>query len=150
MTLPEGVNGPTSLLLDPDVPNQITLSTWGKVMEGQFSPDTGGGIFISEDDGATWKHVLQKDQHINDLTIDLRNKVYYACGFNSSAYRSEDKGATWQRIKGFNFKWAKRVDIDPRTPNNIFISTFGGGVFYGPAMGVESAIEDIVTPIMSY
>ena len=149
MILPDGVNAPTGLLIDPILPNQITISTWGKMNDGQFSPDTGGGIFQSDDDGETWTHVLQKDQHIHDLTIDLRNHVYYACGFNSSAYRSEDSGRTWNRIKGYNFKWAKRVDIDPRTPENIFISTFGGGVWYGPAKGVSS-VEDIITPIMAY
>lgn len=150
MKLPDGANAPTSLLIDPDSPNQITLSTWGREMEGEFTSDTGGGIFISEDDGLTWKNVLKKDQHIHDLTIDMRNKVYYSCGFNSSAYRSEDRGHTWKRIKGYNFKWAKRVDIDPRTPDNIFISTFGGGVWHGPAKGVETSVEDIVTPIMAY
>ena len=150
MTLPDGVNAPTSLLIDPVSPNRITISTWGKMNEGQFSPDTGGGIFQSNDDGATWTHVLQKDQHIHDLTIDLRNNVYYACGFNSSAYRSENSGRTWNRIKGYNFKWAKRVDIDPRTTENIFISTFGGGVWFGPAKGVVGSVEDIRTPIMAY
>ncbi|MFK5972328.1 MAG: hypothetical protein QM485_03515 [Flavobacteriaceae bacterium] len=52
--------------------------------------------------------------------------VCYVCGFNSSAYRSEDNGRTRNRIKWCNFKWVERVDIDPRTTENIFISTFGG------------------------
>ena len=85
---------------------------------------------------------------IHDITYDPRNGVFYACGFNGSAYRSEDRGETWNRIKGYNFKWGKRVDPDPRDPDKIFIITFGGGVWYGPAKGDECAVEDIITPVL--
>ena len=73
-------------------------------MEGRFSPDSGGGIFVSEDDGESWSQVLEHDQHIHDITMDSRKGVFYACGFNASAYRSEDRGLTWERIIGYNFK----------------------------------------------
>jgi hypothetical protein len=89
-----------------------------------------------------------KDQHIHDITYDPRNGTFYACGFNGSAYRSEDRGETWNRIKGYNFKWGKRVDPDPADPDKIFIITFGGGVWHGPARGDENAMEDIVTPVL--
>jgi hypothetical protein len=42
------------------------------------------------------------------------------------------------------------VEPDPRDPEKIFIITFGGGVWYGPARGDENAAEDIVTPILAY
>ena len=144
MLLPTGTNGPVSLVIDPENPDRILMSAWGRTHGGQFSPDTGGGIFLSKDNGKTWKQVLEKDQHIHDLTYDFRNNTYYACGFNGSAYRSEDRGETWTRIKGYNFKWGQRVDTDPRDPNKIFIITFGGGVWYGPAKGDENAVEDII------
>ena len=118
-------------------------------MKGKFSPDTGGGIFSSDDDGKTWNAVLQKDQHIHDITFDPRNKTYYACGFNGSAFRSSDNGENWNRIKGYNFKWGKRVVPDPRNANKIFVITFGGGVWYGPADGDDNASEDIVTPVLA-
>jgi hypothetical protein len=94
--------------------------------------------------------VLTKDQHIHDLTIDSRNGVIYASGFNSSSYRSEDQGNTWDRIKGFNFKWGKRVQPDPRDPDKIYIITFGGGVWHGPAIGDKKALEDIITEKATY
>ncbi len=149
MILPSGTNGPMSLVIDPAGNNRLLMSAWGRVMPGQFTPDSGGGIFLSEDNGATWKHVLEKDQHIHDITIDTRNNTFYACGFNGSAYRSADRGVTWSRIRGYNFKWGKRVDPDPRDPGKIFIITFGGGVWYGPAGGDENAIEDITTPVLA-
>ncbi len=150
MTLPEGTNGPTSLAIDSDKPERILLSAWGRPINGTFSPDTGGGIFISENDGITWQQAMDVDQHIHDITIDERNNVYYACGFNASAYRSEDRGNTWERIQGYNFKWGKRVEPDPFDPDKIYIITFGGGVWYGPAKGDPEAKEDIITPALTY
>jgi photosystem II stability/assembly factor-like uncharacterized protein len=149
MKLPEGTNGPMSLVVDPENNARLLLSAWGRVNPGQFSPDTGGGIFLSKDNGVSWSQVLVKDQHIHDITYDPRNGTFYACGFNGSAYRSEDRGETWNRIKGYNFKWGKRVDPDPADPEKIYIITFGGGVWHGPAHGDENAKEDIVTPVLS-
>jgi len=148
MSLPDGTNGPTSIAIDPFNSSRLVISAWGRPTRGEFSNDTGGGIFLSEDKGLTWSQVLKKDQHIHDITVDPRNKAWYACGFNGSAYRSDDDGKSWNRIKGYNFKWGKRVDPDPRDPEKIFVITFGGGVFHGPARGVENAVEDIVTPVL--
>lgn len=148
--LPEGTNGPMSIMVDPGDNDRLLLSAWGRVTSGEFSPDSGGGIFLSNDNGKTWKHVLKKDQHIHDITFDSRNNTWYACGFTGSAYRSDDRGETWNRIKGYNFKWGKRVEPDPRDPGKIFIITFGGGVWYGPAKGDENAVEDITSPILAY
>ena len=150
VTLPEGTNGPMSIEFDPKNPSGLLLSAWGRATKEPDSPDTGGGIFLSKDDGKTWKQVLGKDQHIHDITYDPRNRTFYACGFESSAYRSEDQGETWKRIKGYNFKWGKRVDLDPRDPEKIFVVTFGGGVWYGPAKGDPKAVEDIITPVAAY
>ncbi|MDR1370050.1 MAG: hypothetical protein LBJ72_08010 [Dysgonamonadaceae bacterium] len=145
--LPEGCNAPTSLLTTNEYPGLLVLSAWGKVMPGKFTPDTGGGIFISADDGETWTQTMEKDQHIHDVTFDPRTNRYYACGFNASAYYSEDGAGTWTRMKGYNFKWGKRVEPDPKDPEKVYIITFGGGVWHGPAKGDENSPEDVVTPI---
>jgi len=150
MKMPEGVNGPMSLTIDLEAPNRLFLSAWGRYGETEYLPNRGGGIYLSENDGKTWSAVLTKDQHIHDVTVDVRNNIFYACGFNSSAYRSDDRGKSWDRIKGYNFKWGKRVQPDPVDPNKVYIITFGGGIWHGPARGDENALEDIVTTITSY
>jgi hypothetical protein len=58
--------------------------------------------------------VLAKDQHISSITFDPRNGRFYACGFEGSAFFSEDGGNDWIRIKGFNFKWTNNIGLDER------------------------------------
>ncbi len=144
--LPEGVNGPNGLAIDPEDPRRLYLAVWGR-RTPQGARD--GGIFLSTDGGATWRNVLAADQHVYDVTVDPRNGVLYAAGFESSAWRSEDRGETWQRIRGFNFKWGHRVIPDPNDPGMVYITTFGGSVWHGPASGDPQAREDIVTPQLS-
>jgi len=145
MTLPDGCNGPNGLALDPADEKRTYLAAWGKVNAG--AGDSGGGIFVSEDAGKTWRSVLSSDQHLYDVTVDSRNGALYACGFESSAYRSTDRGETWTRIGGYNFKWGHRVVPDPTNPDMIYITTFGGSVWRGPAAGDPNAVEDILTPL---
>jgi hypothetical protein len=77
---------------------------------------------------------LSKDQHIYDVTIDPRNPgVLYASGFEANVWRSADRGLTWNRVPGFDFKWGHRVIPDPRDPSKIWVTTFGGSVWVGPA-----------------
>jgi photosystem II stability/assembly factor-like uncharacterized protein len=146
--LPSGVNGPNGLAIDPEDPKRLYLAAWGRsVPQGAVD----GGIFASTDAGKSWRRVLDRDQHVYDVTLDPRDpSTLYACGFESSAWRSVDRGETWHRIPGFNFKWGHRVTPDPRKPGMIFITTFGGSVWYGPAAGDPRAVEDIVTPALAY
>lgn len=146
ITLPQNTNDPTCLIDDPLNHGWLILSAWGRTTPGAFNADMGGGIFLSKDDGKNWIPVLTKDQHIHDVTYDKRNKTFYACGFEGLAYYSIDYGQTWTRIKGYNFKWGKRVEPDPRNADKVFIITFGGGIWFGPAKGDMLANEDIVTP----
>jgi len=141
LPLPKGTNGPNALTVDPRDPDRLYLSAWGLAAPGG---DTGGGIFLSRDAGKTWTSVLSEAQHVYDVAIDPRNPdIMYACGFDQGVYRSTDRGASWHRIRGFNFKWGQRVVPDPADPAYIYVTTFGGGVWHGPAAGDPASIEDV-------
>ena len=142
MTLPAGTNGPNALTVDPADPRRLYLSAWGVATPGG---DTGGGIFVSADGGATWANVLPQSQHVYDVTVDPRDPaVLYASGFDQAAWRSGDRGRTWSRLRGFNFKWGHRVVPDRNDPGKVYVTTFGGGVWHGPATGDQGAVEDVV------
>jgi photosystem II stability/assembly factor-like uncharacterized protein len=143
VAMPEGSNAPNGLAVDPEDANRLYLATWARD-KGEHGD--GGGIFLSEDAGKTWKQVLDRDRHVYDVTIDPRNaKVLYAAGFESSAWRSSDRAEHWTRIPGFNFKWGHRVIPDPEDAGKVYITTFGGGVWHGSVDG-ENRPVDIVTP----
>ncbi len=94
--------------------------------------------------------MFAESQHVYAITIDSNDpNVLYICGFNSAAYRSTDRGETWTRIRGYNFKWGHRVIPDPVNPAKVYIATFGGSMWHGPAAGDPEAAEDIVTPVPS-
>jgi photosystem II stability/assembly factor-like uncharacterized protein len=145
MDLPEGVNGPNGLALDPRDNRRIYLAAWGQEREGV---DTGGVVFLSTDGGQSWKPVFTQSQHVYDVTIDPNAPdTLYICGFDAAAYRSIDAGLHWTRIKGYNFKWGHRVIVDPSDASKIYITTYGGSVWHGPAAGDPSAPEDTLTPL---
>ncbi len=144
LTLPTGTNGPNGLTVDPADPRRLYLSAWGVTHP---DGDTGGGVFLSTDAGASWRPVLAEAQHVYDVSVDPRDPSrLYACGFDQAAFRSVDRGQSWQRIRGFDFKWGQRVVPDPRDPALIYVTTFGGSVWHGPAAGDPNALEDVVTP----
>jgi photosystem II stability/assembly factor-like uncharacterized protein len=139
MDMPDGVTGPTGLEIDPRDPRRLYLTAWGQ--EGDDF-DRNGGVFASDDGGKTWRALFTKSQHVYDLTIDPRHPdTLYITGFDAAAYRSTDRGAHWSRIAGYDFKWGHRVIVDPNDPAQIYIATYGGGVWHGPAMGAANPPE---------
>jgi photosystem II stability/assembly factor-like uncharacterized protein len=143
VALPKDVNGPNALTLDPKSAQRLYLSAWARA---SGTHGDGGGIYLSEDGGRSWRQVFDRDRHIYDVTIDPKDaNVLYASGFESSAWRSKDRGEHWSRIPGFNFKWSYRVIPDPADPNKIYVSTFGGSLWHGSLLGRDEPV-DIATP----
>src|SRR5438045_7664008 len=112
--MPEGSNGPNGLVVDPREPDPLYLAAWCR---DKGERGEGGRIYLSTNAGMTWTPVLDRDRHVYDITIDPRDaKILYACGFESSAWKSSDRGENWTRVPGFNSKWGHRVMPDPQDP----------------------------------
>jgi photosystem II stability/assembly factor-like uncharacterized protein len=143
ISLPQGVNGPNALTPDPKSPERLYLAAWARA---SGTHGDGGGIFLSENGGQNWRQIFDGDRHVYDVTFDPHDaNVVYASGFESSAWRSSDRGEHWSRIPGFNFKWGYRVIPDPMDRNKIYISTFGGSLWHGSLLGRDGPV-DIATP----
>ena len=65
------------------------------------------------------------------LTDEHHPGRLYCNTFNKAAYRSDDYGKTWKKIKGYDFHWGHRVVVDNNDPENIYITTFGSSVWHG-------------------
>ncbi len=140
--LPVGVNAPNDLVVDPQEPKRMYLCCWPWPSEGV---EKHGGVLRTEDGGVTWERVFDEDAHVYAAAVDPSNPaVVFINTFDSAAFRSEDYGASWNRLGGYNFKWGHRPVVDPHQPDKLFLTTFGGSVFYGPAKGDPGAFEDIV------
>jgi hypothetical protein len=145
--LPAGLNGPMDIAVDPEDPQRLYLSAWGRYKLYNPEPAKQGGVFLSTDGGKHWDNVLDATERVYDVTVDPRNPdLVYAAGSETAAYRSTNRGKTWSRIAGFNFRAARRVIPDPVDSSKVYITTFGSSVWHGPAQGDPKAVEDIVAP----
>jgi photosystem II stability/assembly factor-like uncharacterized protein len=117
------------------------ISCWPRNLNGK---DTFGGVIRTTDGGRTWKQVFDDRVRVNSAGIDpLKPEFIYINTFQNAAYRSEDSGESWNRIEGYRFKWGQRAVPDINNPGMLFLTTYGGSVFYGPARGVQNASDDI-------
>lgn len=109
----------------------------------------GGGGFISEDAGATWKRIFDQPATSLDCTPDRR--TWWACG--AGLWRSGDGGATWAKLD-FPFAQLNDVTVDPNDPKLVWIGSAGGGIFKGPVVpgarkpdpGAGSPANPVPTP----
>lgn len=149
LPLPEGVNGPMGLSIDPRDPNRLYIACWPRAK--QYSSGEQGGVYASSDTGRTWKYVFSTNQYIWAVTVDPASpNVIYAAGWQSAIWKSTDRAESWYRLRGFNYKRATKVVPDPRDPTKIFVLTGGGGLWYGPSEGDSSAPEDVITPEIAF
>lgn len=136
VTLPEGYNSPGDLIYDPENPQRMYLCCWPWKKDER---DIWGGVLLTEDGGQTWRQIFDESAHAYATAFDPHNpSTIYLGTFDNSIFRSDDRGETWERLSGFNFKWGYRPCPDPYHPGMLYLTTFGGGVHYGPASGAES------------
>jgi len=136
---------PNGMDYDREHPERIYLAGWSDIdlsdlVSGAVARSTGGnevieipgGIFMSEDAGETWTSIFDKEQYVYDVTVDGDHPGRLYCNtFNQAAYRSDDYGKTWRKLKGYDFHWGQRVVVDHNHPQQIYLTTFGSSVWHG-------------------
>jgi len=141
MQLPKGVNGPHDLQIDPDHPDNMYVCCWPRKDSGK---DSHGGVIKTKDGGLTWERVFDERIRVNSAGLDPTNPAtIFINTFQNAAYRSDDAGESWSRLEGYRFKWGQKAIPDVNNPGMLFLSTYGGSVYYGPAKGTPGINEDI-------
>lgn len=103
------------------------------------------GVYKTVDGGKTWKK-FDIDwppggpswQHPKYPSIDPYNpdRVWVSTGTHGTLVTT-DAGKTWKPVKGIPFKGVNRITVDPADHEVIWVSTFGGGIWRGPATEAE-------------
>jgi photosystem II stability/assembly factor-like uncharacterized protein len=141
VTLPAGVNAPNDLVFDPGNPGRMYLACWPKTIAGT---ERFGGLYTTDDGGQSWRNIFDEAAHVYGIAVDPDHPAtLFINTFDSAAYRSDDRGKSWQRLEGYNFKWGHRPVIDPHHKGMLYLTTFGNSVWHGPINGVPGAFEDI-------
>ena len=145
LDLVEMTGFPNGLEYDPKNPKRLYLGSWADITlsdligsriagatGGNETFDLDGGIIMSEDGGMTWTRIFDKDQYVYDVTVDPGHQGRIFCNtFCQGAYRSDDYGKTWKKLKGYDFHWGHRVIIDQHDPEKVYLTTFGSSVWHG-------------------
>jgi hypothetical protein len=139
------VGFPNGLDYDPQQPDRLYLACWSSIAlsdlvgrdvalatGGDERLDMEGGIWASEDGGRTWKSIFNKKGYVYDVTVDPTHRGRLYCNtFNGAAYRSDDYGKTWKKLKDYDFHWGHRVIVDRHSPERVYLTTFGSSVWRG-------------------
>ncbi|RDY62046.1 WD40/YVTN/BNR-like repeat-containing protein [Flagellimonas nanhaiensis] len=142
--------------VDPNNPSTVWVGTGENV--GGRHVGFGDGIYVSHDEGKTWKNMgLKKSEHISKIIVHPENSnIVWAAvqgplwskGGERGLYKSADGGKTWNKTLGNN-EWTGVTDLvmDHTDPNTIYAATWDrhrtvaaymGG---GPGSGIHKSID---------
>jgi photosystem II stability/assembly factor-like uncharacterized protein len=143
--------GAADLVIDPNDPRVLYATLWEVYRKPWmlWSGGPGSGLFKSTDGGDTWTELTRNP----GLPRGVLGKITITVGANSrrlyanieaeegGLYRSDDAGATWQKVNGSRDLWQRafyflRIAVDPKDPETLYSlnyellkSTDGGRTF---------------------
>ncbi|MEM7481382.1 MAG: hypothetical protein AAF481_09425 [Acidobacteriota bacterium] len=97
---------------------------------GRLYAGTRQGVFGSDDDGESWRHLtaeLPRIQKVTSLMVDARYPERITAGTWRRAYRSDDRGTTWRGVfEGMALdSEVFRLQPVPGSPDEVWASTCG-------------------------
>ncbi|MDC3242872.1 glycosyl hydrolase, partial [Flavobacteriaceae bacterium] len=144
------------ITIDPNTPSTIWLGTGENV--GGRHVGFGDGIYVSHDDGKSWKNMgLENSEHLSKIIIHPENSdVVWAAsqgplwskGGERGVFKTKDGGKTWKRTLG-DSEWVGATDmlIDPTNPDVLYAATWqrhrtvAGYLGGGPGSGLHKSID---------
>ncbi|MGB9031732.1 MAG: glycoside hydrolase [Acidobacteriaceae bacterium] len=141
--------GGSDVVLDPKNPRIVYASLWEETMgpweDANSYAGTNGGLFKSVDGGVTWKQLTKglpdglvqinvaiaasNPQRLY-ATLATKSEGGYASGRGLGVYRSDDAGASWQKITD-DPRPAMKIGggdlsipvVDPKNPDTVYVTS---------------------------
>ncbi len=132
--------GGIDVVFDPHNPNIVFASLWQAQRQPWFfsSGGPGSGLYRSEDNGVTWKHLEGNglpDGILGRIGISVSgadaNRIYAIIeAKDGGLFRSDDAGGNWTRVnEDGRFRqrawYFSRVFADPKSPDTVYILNTG-------------------------
>jgi photosystem II stability/assembly factor-like uncharacterized protein len=142
--------------IDPNNPHTIWVGTGENV--GGRHVGFGDGIYVSHDDGKTWKNMgLANSEHLSKIIVHPENSdIVWAAsqgplwskGGDRGIYKTLDGGKTWKRTLG-DTEWVGATDmlINPNNPDVLYAATWqrhrtvAGYLGGGPGSGLHKSMD---------
>lgn len=120
---PDSLRIYNALAVDPTNPKRIFWGACGK----------NGGVYVSEDQGKTWRLSFSTSQAIFDLAISRKGAIFVASATGQpTVFVSNNHGETWTKIGQFGYGAAcEALFIDPENENRIIVGTVGWSGYTG-------------------
>lgn len=111
----------TAILVDPRSSRLLYASLW------TLEPQSGGGIYRSEDGGRNWEPFGLEGEAVRALAQAESDANVITAGTLTGVFRTRNGGKSWQRISPEGHEEIRNIDsiaIDPRDPDIVYAGTF--------------------------
>jgi photosystem II stability/assembly factor-like uncharacterized protein len=144
------------ILVDPVEPRTIYVSAWS--VDDQASS---GDVFVTHDGGKHWSALEgMHGKSVRALAMAPSDRKILVAGTRDGVYRSNDAGASWQRISPEHhpdLRNFESVAIDPKDPDTVYAGTWhlpwkttdGGKTWHNIKKGVIDD-SDVFSIIISH
>ncbi len=127
-------------------PAQLTASTaevrdlYSPGSPTVFAGTTGGGLWRSTDNGASWNAVASMPgRYVAKITGSATDSTLLFAATRDGVFRSTNGGTTWAQV---TFEAARAIAVDPSNDQNVLIGVPGAGVYRSTNRGQSFVLSN--------